>query len=100
MTKRLLVPVLAAGVAALAVGAAGRASGSTVRCVGGPKCFASLQAAVNAANDGDTIAINAGTFAGGVTITKSLALRGAGAETTTIRGGGPVLTIGVFKAKT
>jgi hypothetical protein len=100
MTKRLLVPLLAAGVAALVVGAAGRASSSTVRCVGGPKCFATLQAAVNAANDGDTIAINAGTFAGGVTITKSLALRGAGPDKTTIRGGGPVLTIGAFKAKT
>ena len=100
MKKRLLVPVIAAVIASLVGGATGRASNPTVRCVGGPKCYPTLQAAVAAAADGDTIAIGPGTFAGGVTITKSVALKGAGASKTTIRGGGPVLTIGAFGAQT
>ena len=63
-------------------------------CVGaGAGCFATLQGAVNAAHDGDTIHIRRGTFAGGVTIDKGVALVGAGAHATTIAGGGPVLTI-------
>jgi hypothetical protein len=52
-----------------------------------------LQAALTAAQDGDTITIAAGTFAGGVTIDKSVAIKGAGSRATTIKGGGPVLTI-------
>jgi hypothetical protein len=44
--------------------------------------------AVAAAASGDTILIAPGTFAGGITITKSLALVGAGAGQTVIRGGG------------
>ncbi|NKC31013.1 Ig-like domain-containing protein [Falsiroseomonas selenitidurans] len=49
--------------------------------------FASLQAAVDAAVDGDTILVAAGTLAGDATITgKSLTLRGFGAEATTIAG--------------
>lgn len=67
-------------------------------CVGGGGCYASIQAAVNAAHDGDTITIGAGTFAGGVTITKSVRLRGAGAAATVIRGGDHVLTIGTYGA--
>ena len=56
-------------------------------------CFATLQAAVAAAHDGDTIHVRRGTFAGGVTIDKSVALVGAGSHSTIIAGGGPVLTI-------
>jgi hypothetical protein len=48
------------------------------------------------ASDGDTIRIGPGTFAGGITIDKSVNLVGAGAASTTISGGGPVLTIGTF----
>jgi len=59
-----------------------------------PGCFATVQAAVDAAQDGDTIQIGPGTFAGGITIAKSVNVVGAGAGRTTIRGGGPVLTIG------
>jgi hypothetical protein len=65
-------------------------------CVGGPGCYATVQAALDAASDGDTIKINPGTHAGGVSVTKSVALAGAGANVTTIRGGGPVVTIGEF----
>jgi hypothetical protein len=68
-------------------------------CVGGsPGCYPTIQAAVNAAHDGDTITIGPGTFAGGVTITKSVHLLGAGSAATIIRGGGSVLTIGAFGA--
>lgn len=68
-------------------------------CVGGkPGCFATLQAAVNAARGGDTITIASGTYAGGVTIDASVKVAGAGAGSTVIRGGGPVLTIGAYGA--
>jgi hypothetical protein len=68
-------------------------------CVGGKsQCFPTLQAAVDAAHDGDTITLGPGTFAGGVTIDVSIKLAGAGAESTIIAGGGPVLTIGAFGA--
>ena len=38
--------------------------------------------------------IGAGTFAGGITIDKSVSLVGMSAGATTIEGGGPVITIG------
>jgi hypothetical protein len=70
-------------------------------CVGGqPGCFATLQAAVGAARNGDTIAVAPGTYAGGVTIDVSVKITGAGAGSTVLRGGGSVLTIGVFGAST
>jgi hypothetical protein len=67
-------------------------------CVGGAGCYASVQAAVDAAHAGDTVTINPGTYAGGVSITTSIRLVGAGAAVTFIRGGGPVLTVGEFGA--
>ena len=42
--------------------------------------------------------LGAGTFAGGVVITKSISLVGAGTAATIISGGGPVLTIGIADA--
>jgi len=64
-------------------------------CVGvGHGCYATIQAAVDAAVDGDRISIAPGTYAGGVVVGKSIDLRGTGAQTTVISGGGPVLTIG------
>ena len=73
-------------------------SGATL-CVGNaPGCYSTIQAAVDTARDGDTIRVARGTFDGGITIDKSLSLQGAGAADTTIRGGGPVLTVGTFLA--
>ena len=70
-------------------------------CVGSqPGCFATLQAAVGAARNGDTITIAPGTYAGGVTIDVSVKITGAGAGSTVLRGGGSVLTICVFGAST
>ena len=62
--------------------------------MGAPPCFKTVQGAVNASHDGDVIRIGPGTFAGGVTIDKSVNVVGSGAGKTIIEGGGPVLTIG------
>jgi hypothetical protein len=89
----LLAGVLTAIVLAIAPVASG-ASAANERCVGKPPCFATIQGAVNAAHAGDVIRIGPGTFAGGVTINKSVQVIGSGAGKTIIKGGGPVLTIG------
>jgi hypothetical protein len=89
--KRL--PLIVA-VTATALWFGGSADAATL-CVGPQAgCFAQIQPAVTAAHDGDTIAVAAGTYVGGLTIEKSLRLQGAGATRTVISGGGPVLTIG------
>jgi hypothetical protein len=77
------------------VSAATQAASTDDLCVGSqPYCFSTVQAALDAAQNGDSIAIGPGTFAGGVTITKSVSLVGVSAGATTIEGGAPVLTIG------
>lgn len=88
-----------AGITALPVSAAAVASAV---CVGAdPGCYHSLQAAIDAAPAGSVVRIHAGTFRGGVTVSKDLHLAGAGAGPTIISGGdGPVLTIGTFGATT
>jgi hypothetical protein len=92
------IVVLSSLGAAAVVPASGRAA--TI-CVGGrPGCVATLQAALASAADGDTIRLDAGTFTGGVAVTKSVRIAGAGPARTTISGGGPVLTIGVEFAAT
>jgi hypothetical protein len=92
--KRLALIICAAGLALVGAGSATSASAAVTLCVGGPGCFSTIQAAVDAAQDGDAITIAPGTFAGGITIDVSVALVGAGANRTIIKGGGPVLTIG------
>jgi hypothetical protein len=87
-----------AGVALAVLGVAGTSSSAqsaTTFCVGGsPGCYVTIQAALDAAHDGDTISVGRGTFAGGITIEKSVRLAGVGAAATIISGGGPVVTIG------
>jgi hypothetical protein len=69
-------------------------------CVGDAKgCVSSVRAALARAHDGDTIKIAAGTFAGGFTIRKSVHLVGSGRSRTSIKGGGPVITIKARKGK-
>jgi hypothetical protein len=86
---------LVAALALVGPGAGVSASEAQQLCVGrAAGCLATLQSALAAAQDGDTITLAAGTYAGGVTIDKSIRLVGAGAGETTISGGGPVLTIG------
>jgi hypothetical protein len=97
MRTRLFVLGLGAACAAsLGFGASALAA---TRCVGsGPGCHRSIQAALDASRDGDVIKVGPGTFAGGIRITKSVSLTGAGAGATVIRGGGPVVTVGTFDA--
>jgi nitrous oxidase accessory protein NosD len=90
MTKWLICVGIA--VAAATAGTAAARGGQL--CVGGPHCFASIQAAVDAAQDGDTIRIAPGTYGGGIVVAKSVDLLGSGANATTISGGGHVVTIG------
>ena len=88
---RTLVAVV---VTAAAVGVSAGPAAAQTLCVGpNSGCFPQLQPAIAAAADGDTISVARGTYAGGVTIDKSIRLQGAGAGATVIRGGGPVVTI-------
>jgi hypothetical protein len=94
---RGLVHALCLTASVVGIAAAASAAAAAQLCVGpNPGCFATLQAAVDAAADGDTIKVAAGTFAGGVTIDVSVKIIGAGVSRTVISGGGPVLTIGEF----
>lgn len=98
MTRTSLLPILTIGFVAGAVAPASAVQRDHV-CVGdGRGCYPSVQSAVDAAHTGATIQIGRGTFNGPVTIDKNLTLVGAGASRTTIRGGGPVITIGRFLA--
>ncbi len=97
-TRIGVLGVVAAAVVTLD-GVSAHAAGTL--CVGSrPGCFSTVQAAVDAAHDGDTIALGAGAFVGGVKIEVSVTLIGAGSDKTVIRGGGPVLTIGRDQAPT
>jgi parallel beta-helix repeat protein len=58
-----------------------------------PRQYPTIQAAVNAANPGDTIRIRPGTYSEQVSIAKNLTITGAGARRTTIHAPG-VLTPG------
>jgi hypothetical protein len=94
-----LIAGVGAAAALFALGPAGAWSrgAADALCVGDkPGCYATIQAALDAAHDGDTIRVGPGSFAGGITIDKSVDLVGAGARATVINGGGPVVTIGEF----
>src|SRR3954469_71139 len=83
----------------LAAAGPGTASARGDVCVGAEAgCFATVQAAVDAARAGGTIRLRPGTFAGGVIVDKSVTIDGSGARETVIAGGGPVVTIGEFGA--
>jgi hypothetical protein len=92
LRRALSACVLAGSLALVLALAAGVGSAEAKSLVVGPG--ESIQKAINAAHSGDVIRIAPGTYAGGVTIDKSVGLIGSGAGKTIIKGGGPVLTIG------
>jgi nitrous oxidase accessory protein NosD len=92
LRRALSACVLAGSLALVLALAAGVGSAEAKSLVVGPG--QSIQKAINAAHSGDVIRIAPGTYAGGVTIDKSVGLIGSGAGKTIIKGGGPVLTIG------
>ncbi len=100
-SARATIPVVLAVSIAVLGGQPAAARDQQHRCVRvGPSCYPSVQAAVDAARDGDTVRIPAGRFAGGVVVTKSITLAGAGAEVTQLVGGEHVVTVGTWMAAT
>src|SRR6266852_6227487 len=95
-TRRLLLAGLVAAAAAAA--GSGTVAAATLTVCPSGCAFSQIGPAVAAAKNGDTIAVAAGTYQGGITIDVSVKLTGAGAGRTIISGGGPVLTIGTFGA--
>ena len=88
--------VVVALVAAFPAGSAARRASASVCVGGGNGCYATLQDALDHAPDGGVVRLGPGTFAGGVTVLKSVTIEGAGPAATIISGGGPVITIGSF----
>jgi len=95
--RRLALFVPAAAVLVPLVGTAPASAATLDVCQSGCP-YTQLAPALAAAHSGDTITIGPGTYAGGVTIDVSVKLAGAGPGATIIKGGGPVLTIGVAGA--
>jgi len=92
----LCAMVLASGMAGIT---SRHALAANTLCVGGHSgCFSTLQAAVDAAHNGDTIRIDRGTFKGGVTVDVSVRIVGSGRDNTILKGGSSVLTIGRYNA--
>jgi hypothetical protein len=83
-----------AAVACFALVSASASPAATLQVCPSGCTYSQIASAVAAAQSGDTVTIAAGTYQGGFTINTSLTLAGAGAGTTIISGGGPVVTIG------
>jgi hypothetical protein len=95
--QRFACVLLVAALALTVFVGAGAADGPLRVCATGCS-YTTLAGALAAAQDGDKIFIDAGSFAGGVTITKSVSLKGDGPSATTIGlsgtfGAGSVVTI-------
>jgi hypothetical protein len=90
--RRLFSLVLGAGILATtliiyAFPARGQVAAATIRAA---SCFqADVQAAIDAASDGDTVAVPAGgcTWTVGIVVSKGIKLQGAGVKNTVISGG-------------
>src|SRR3982074_2514771 len=71
-----------------------QASAATLHVCRHGCAYSQVDDAVAAASNNDTVIVADGVYRGGFTIDKNLTLAGAGALRTTIRGGGPVITVG------
>lgn len=89
---------LAMGGTLLLVGPTGGAAAGTFNVCPSGCPYAQIGPALADARGGDTIRIAPGTYLGGITIDVSVKLIGAGAGKTIIKGGGPVVTIGAYRA--
>src|SRR5689334_5538505 len=90
--RRLCLALIAAGLAAPQA-----ANAATIRCVpaGGPGCgasYATINAAVTASSDGDTIRIAAGTYSEAISTSKILTFVGAGPGTLASSAGATVVS--------
>jgi hypothetical protein len=90
---RRAVVFVCAGLVLACLGVEG-AGAATVKVCPSGCAFDQIAPAIAAASPGDTIQVAAGTYDGGFTIDKSVKLVGAGAGSTIVEGGGPVITIG------
>src|SRR5919201_100111 len=90
---RLIALLCMALLALESVGAGGAAAATLTVCPSGCT-FSQIAPAIAAASPGDTIQVAPGTYNGGFIIDKNLSLIGAGARATSIKGGGPIITIG------
>lgn len=97
--RRAAVLLAATLVVPLEFGATGASAATVTVCPSGC-AFTHIAPAIAAATSGDTVTVARGTYHGGFAIDKDLTLRGAGALETTIRGGGPVITVGKAGATT
>ncbi len=75
-----------------------QASAATLKVCPHGCAYAQIADAVNAAVAGDRVSVAGGVYDGGFTINKNLTLSGAGARRTTVKGGGPVVTVGAYGA--
>ncbi len=73
------------GLLALATGTSGLAQKTITVCPQGCQ-YSKIQNAINAASEGDTIQVKAGTYAENLTITKGLTLQGESKDKVTIQG--------------
>jgi parallel beta-helix repeat protein len=91
LSKSALGVALAVALSLLIISGQARTVAAAALCVspdGSGGCYTSIQAAVNAANSGDTISVAPGTYQESVTISTPLTLVGAGADSTTIDAAG------------
>jgi hypothetical protein len=94
MTTRISIALLV--LVCTAAAAAGSAAATTLHVCRHGCVYKRMAGAIRAAHDGDSVHLGAGTYRGGFAITKDLSLTGAGAGRTTIKGGGPVITVGTL----